>query len=98
MKKHIKTELPVSVIYLKDDTNDINEFDFFIRTLPVEEKKCISVSALSRFSMNEKMVNHLKFSIETEKDLDAYVIVSVISQLRELERIVSDKNLTSIEA
>lgn len=88
----------MSVIYLKDDTNDINEFDFFIRTLPVEEKKCISVSAFPRFSMNEKMVNHLKFSIETEKDLDDYVIVSVISQLRELERIVSDKNLTSIEA
>ena len=74
VKKHMKTELQVSVIYLKDDTNDINEFDFFIRTMPVEDKKCISINALPRFSMNEKVVNHLKISINTEKDLDLELI------------------------
>ena len=51
--KQMKTELQVSVIYLKDDANDINEFDFFIRMFPVEVKNCISVSAMPRCSVND---------------------------------------------
>ena len=96
--KQMKTELQVSVIYLKDDANDINEFDFFIRMFPVEDKKCISVSAMPRFSINEKMVKHIQFSINTVKDLNAYDVMRVIAQLKELEWIVCDKDLATEDA
>lgn len=96
--KQMKTELQVSVIYLKDDANDINEFDFFIRMVPVDGKKCISVSALPRFSINEKTVKHIQFSVNTEKNLNAYDVMRVIAQLKELEWIVCDKDLTAKDA
>lgn len=96
--KQMKTELQVSVIYLKDDANDINEFDFFIRMFPVEDKKCISVSAMPRFSVNDKTVKHIKFSFNTEKDLNAYDVMRIIAQLKELEWIVCDKDLTAKDA
>lgn len=94
----MKTELQVSVIYLKDEANDINEFDFFIKMFPIDSRKCISVSAMPRFSINEKMVKHIQFSINTEKDLNAYDVMHVISQLKELEWIVCDKDLTAKDA
>lgn len=94
----MKTELQVSVIYLKDEANDINEFDFFIKMFPIDSRKCISVSAMPRFSINEKMVKHIQFSINTEKDLNAYDVMHVIAQLKELEWIVCDKDLTAKDA
>ena len=96
--KQMKTELQVSVIYLKDDTNDINDFDFFIRMFPVESKKCISLSAMPRFSIDNKTVKHIQFSVNTEKDLNAYDVMRVIAQLKELEWIVCDKDLTAKDA
>ena len=94
----MKTELQVSVIYLKDDANDINEFDFFIKMFPVDDKKCISISAMPRFSINEKMVKHIQFAVNTEKDLNAYDVMRVIAQLKELEWIVGDNALTATDA
>ena len=90
--------MQVSVIYLKDDANDINEFDFFIKMFPVDGKKCISVSAMPRFSINEKTVNHIQFSVNNEKDLNAYDVMRVIAQLKELEWNVCDKYLTAKDA
>lgn len=93
--KQMKTELQVSVIYLKDDANDINEFDFFIRMFPVDSKKCISINVVPRFSIDDKTVKHIQFSVNTEKDLNAYDIMRIIAQLKELEWIVCDKDLTA---
>lgn len=94
----MKSELQISVIYLKDDANDINEFDFFLRMIPVDGRKCISVSAMPRFSLNEKMVKHIQFSVTTEKDLNAYDVMRVVAQLKDLEWIVCDKDLNAKDA
>ena len=48
----MQTELQVSVIYLAQEENDINEFDFFIRMIPTEDKNIVSVSAVPRFALD----------------------------------------------
>ena len=54
----MQTELQVSVIYLAQEENDINEFDFFIRMIPTEDKNIVSVSAVPRFALDGKAVKH----------------------------------------
>ena len=54
----MQTELQLSVIYLSQEENDINEFDFFIRMIPTEERNIISVSVVPRFNLDGKVVKN----------------------------------------
>ena len=92
------TELQISVIYLADEKNDINDFDFFIRMLPTGEKSIVSVDAVPRFSLNGKTVNHIRFSLLSSKSLNAYEVLSLISNLKELETIVNDTGIKAEDA
>ena len=56
------------------------------------------ICAMPRFSVNDKTVKHIKFSFNTEKDLNAYDVMRVIAQLKELEWIVCNKDLTAKDA
>ena len=91
-------EIKISVIYLADEKNDINDFDFFIRMQPTESKNIVSVDAVPRFSLNGKTVNHIRFSVSDGKGLDANEVLSMISHLKELETIVNDSNLKAEDA
>ena len=92
------TELQISVIYLADEKNDINDFDFFIRMLPTKEKSIVSVNAVPRFSLNAKTVKHIRFSLSSSKSLNAYEVLSLISNLKELEMIVKDTKIKAEDA
>ena len=94
----MQTELQVSVIYLAQEENDINEFDFFIRMIPTEDKNIVSVSAVPRFSLDGKAVKHLRFSVASKEALYAFDVLQMISKLKELQTIVSDVNLTTADA
>lgn len=94
----MKTELVFSVIYLADETNDINNFDFFVRMLPRENVNFIAVSVVPRFSLNNKLVKHLNFTVEAERQLSSYDVLTILAQLKELENIVKDISLGTDEA
>ena len=94
----MQTELQVSVIYLAQEENDINEFDFFIRMIPTEDKNIVSVSAVPRFSLDGKTVKHLRFSVAAKEALHAFDVLQMISKLKELQTIVSDVNLSTADA
>lgn len=91
----MQTELQISVIYLADEKNDINDFDFFIRMTKLEYKSIVSISAVPRFLLNEKVVKHIRFSVSSEKNLNAYEVLSMIAELKELESIVSNTDLNA---
>ena len=92
------TEIKISVIYLADEKNDINDFDFFIRMVPTENKGIVSVNAVPRFSLNGKTVNHIRFSVSSGKRLNAYEVLSMISSLKELEKVVNNTNIKTEDA
>ncbi|MBE7059422.1 MAG: hypothetical protein E7389_01205 [Ruminococcaceae bacterium] len=94
----MQTELQISVIYRSDEKNDINDFDFFIRMVPTEDKNIVSVNAVPRFSLNGKTVNHIKFSVSSGKRLNAYEVLSMISSLKELETIVNNTAIKTEDA
>ncbi len=93
----MKTELQFSVIYLAQDENDVNQFDFFIRTIPAEDKNVISVVAVPRYSLDGKVIKHINFKIMT-KELYAYDVLAVIAKLKLLEEILSNPCITTQEA
>ena len=94
----MQTELQVSVIYLSQETNDIDEFDFFIRMIPTEDRNIVSVSAVPRFSLDGKLVKNIRLSVLATESLSAFDVLKMISQLKELKGIVSDVNLSAEDA
>ncbi len=94
----MQTELQFSVIYLAQEKNDVNNFDFFIRMIPTEDKNTVSLVSIPRYSLDGKMVKHIKFSVSTDKELYAYDILSIIAELKELETIVCDIQMSAAEA
>lgn len=92
------TEVQFSVIYAGEETNDINEFDFFIRMIPKEDVGCITVTAVPRYSLDEKKVKHINFVLISERQIAAYEVMALLAELKELEHIVQDVNLTAEEA
>lgn len=92
------TEVQFSVIYAGEETNDINEFDFFIRMIPKEDVGCITVTAVPRYSLDEKKVKHITFVLKSEMQIAAYDILAMIGELKVLEQIVQDINLSAKEA
>ena len=86
----MQTELQVSVVYLSQETNDIDEFDFFIRMIPTEDRNIVSVSAVPRFSLDGKLVKNIRLSVLATESLSAFDVLKMISQLKELKGIVSD--------
>ncbi len=92
------TEVQFSVIYDGEETNDINEFDFFIRMIPKEDVGCITVTAVPRYSLDEKKVKHINFVLTSERQIAAYEVMALLAELKELEHIVQDVNLSAEEA
>lgn len=94
----MKTELQISVIYLAKEENDINDFDFYIRMFPAEDKNIVSVSAVPRYSLNGKTVKHIKFAVQSNRYLNAYEVLEMIANLKELESIVRSVELSAEDA
>ena len=94
----MNTELQFSVIYLSQDNNDINDFDFFIRMIPTKDRNIVSVSVVPRFYLDGKTVKHIKFSVVSDEGLDATDVIQTLAQLKDLKEIVSDKNLSTSDA
>ena len=91
----MNTELQFSVIYLSQEDNDINDFDFFIRMIPTKDSNVVSVSVVPRFCLDGKTVKHIKFSVVSDEGLDATDVIQTLAQLKDLKEIVSDKNLST---
>lgn len=94
----MNTELQFSVIYLSQEDNDINDFDFFIRMIPTKDGNIVSVSVVPRFCLDGKTVKHIKFSVVSDEGLDAADVIQTLAQLKDLKEIVSDKNLSTQDA
>ena len=95
---YVATEVQFSVIYAGEETNDINEFDFFIRMIPKEDVGCITVTAVPRYSLDKKKVKHINFALTSERQIAAYEVMALLAELKELEHIVQDVNLPAEEA
>lgn len=78
--------------------NDINNFDFFIRMMPGDDKNIISVLSVPKFSIDGRVVKHLHFCVQSEYSLESQNILMLISQLIQLEDIVKDINLSTKDA
>ncbi len=87
-----------SVIYAGEETNDINEFDFFIRMIPKEDVSCITITAVPRYSLDEKKVKHINFVLTSDKQFAAYEVMALLAELKELKQIVQDVNLSAKDA
>lgn len=94
----MQTELQFSIIYPSLIENDINDFDFFLRMISTDDKNIVSVVALPKYSIDNRIVHHIHFSIQTEKHLQSQNILAVIAQLKELENIVCNINLSTEDA
>ena len=94
----MKTELQISVIYLAKEENDINNFDFYIRMFPAEDKTIVSVCVVPRYSLNGKTVKHIRFSVRSDCSLNADEVLIIIADLKELEIIVSNVELSAEKA
>jgi len=94
----LNTELQFSVIYLSQENNDINDFDFFIRMIPTKDGNVVSVSVVPRFCLDGKIVKHIKFSVVADKIIDATDVIQTLAQLKDLKEIVSDINLSTSDA
>jgi len=94
----VATEVQFSVIYAREETNDINEFDFFIRLIPKEDVGCITITAVPRYSIDEKKVKHINFVLASERQIAAYEVMALLAELKELEHIVQDVNLSAKDA
>ena len=71
----MNTELQFSVIYLSQENNDINDFDFFIRMIPTKDGNVVSVSVVPRFCLDGKIVKHIKFSVVADKIIDIFMLI-----------------------
>ena len=94
----MNTELQFSVIYLSQENNDINDFDFFIRMIATKDGNIVSVRVVPRFCIDGKIVKHIKFSFVSDEGLDATDVIQTLAQLKDLKEIVSDENLSTSDA
>lgn len=94
----MQTELQLSVIYLSQEENDINEFDFFIRMIPTEERNIIYVSVVPRFNLDGKVVKNIRFSVISREGLYAFDVLNMLSELKELQNIISDITIPTQKA
>lgn len=65
---------------------------------PAEDRTIVSVNAVPRYSIDEKLVKHIKFSVQSIRSMDAYAVLAIIADLRELEDIVQNVNLSAKDA
>lgn len=65
---------------------------------PAEDYSILSVCVVPRYSLNGKTVKHIRFSVKSDRSLNADEVLFMIADLKELEIIVSSVELSAESA